>query len=348
MGRMPIKIVTFLMLVLSFNACLDEIELDVESGEPVLSIAGRITTDPGPYTVELTRSAEFSPGQDGIPARVSGANIVMKDDAGNEAMLTEVEDGVYQTSPGAIQGTVGRSYHIEFELNGRQYLSRPEKIHPVVSIQNLRTSFKRETVVNEAGNFAEIERITVLVDTDFPSETAFLKWNTFGIYEFPEIGTQGNLNPEICFITEMVDFDNVAIASAAETNTSFLQNKEVLTRNIDFRFAVGYCFNVIQQSITEDTYEFWAAVQGEFEREGNIFEAPPGKIRGNVYNPDDMDEEILGIFSASAVDTFQVLVRPAEAGTPNPKCRPFPVPGPECQNCLSLPNSTTERPTCWN
>lgn len=347
---MRLKTYSFVLclLILGISACLDEIELDVESGDPVLSVSGRITTDPGPYTVELTKSAKFSGGQDGIPSRVTGATIVMKDDLGTEARLTEVENGLYQTNLEDIRGTVGRSYHIEFELDGKTYLSRPEKVHPINSISSMRSSFRRETVVNEAGNFAEVNEITVLASTNFPNDSAFLKWNTFGIYEFPEIGTSGNLNPEICFITEAVDLDFVAVASAEESSSNFLQDKEVLTRNVDFRFAAGYCFNVIQQSITRETYEFWSAIEAEFQRDGNIFEAPPGKIRGNIYNPDDLEEEILGIFSASAVDTSQLFVVPAEAGTPTPRCRPFPRPGPECENCLSIPNSTTARPSCWN
>ena len=336
------------LITLGLSACLDEIELNVDSNESFLVVSGEITTNPGPYQIELARSAKFSSGAAGIPDRVRGASITLKDDQGNEAPFFEVDDGVYQTIPDAIQGTVGRSYYVEIEVDGQRYQSQPEKILPVVSSQSLGISFRNETTVNEAGNFTEVNLVTVLVDTEFPSDSAFLKWNTFGIYEFGEISSQGNINPDICYVTETIDFDNVAIASAEASNGPLLQGKEVLTRTVDFRFSAAYCFNVIQQSITKAAYEFWSAVSDEFERNGNIFETPPGKIRGNIVNSDNPEEEVLGIFTASAVDTMQLFVTPAEVGTPIPRCRPFPRPTDACFNCLSLPNSTLEKPSCWN
>ncbi|MEM1123467.1 MAG: DUF4249 domain-containing protein [Bacteroidota bacterium] len=343
------KIGGLVFLVLLFTTCLDEIDLQLPAATPVLTVSGNIYTSPGPYKVFLTESAQFSAGAEGIPNPVSGATVKIMDDQGNEEILRELEAGEYQTAADGIRGTLGRTYQLEVQVNGKTYQSQPEEIRPIVSAESLDFSVNNVERINEAGNFVNTTEVEVFVNTFFPPSTngSFLRWTTFGIYEYAEIGSQGNLNPQICYVTEDIDFDNVSVASSAEVQGDFLQQQPVITRVVDFRFTARYCFKVIQQSITENAYNFWSAVGAEFERSGDIFETPPGKIRGNVFNVADEREEVLGYFSAAAVDTISILIEGRAVGNPIPQCRPFPR-GPEsCTNCLLLTNSTRRKPDCW-
>lgn len=344
------KTLFLLLIYFSFTTCLDEIELETPTSEALLVVAGNIYTTPGPYSVFLSESAQFTSGPDGAPDPVSGAMVILRDDAGNEETLIEFENGEYRTATNGIQGVIGRTYQLEVQVNGKTYQSRPETILPVVSAESLETEVTTTERLNEAGNFVNSTAVTVKVSTPFPASQngSFLRWTTFGIYEYAEIGTQGNLNPQICYVTEDVDFDNVVVASSREVAGDFIRQQPVLTRVVDFRFTARYCFNVIQHSITESAYNFWSAVATEFERSGNIFDPPPGKISGNIFNTADESEEVLGFFGASAVDTITILVLGREVGNPQPQCRPFPR-GPEsCTNCLLLTNSTRVRPPCWD
>ncbi len=343
------KISSLLLVVFLFSTCLDEIAIDAPVSPPILTVDGRILSAPGPYSIFLTESAQFTAGAAGIPDLVSGAIIKIRDDQGIEETLVESEAGEYRTAVDGIRGRVGRTYQIEIELNGKTYSSEPETMLPVVSAESLEVEVATNEELNDAGNFVTSTAITVLVNTNFPEGTdgSFLRWSTFGEYEYAEIGSQGNLNPQICYITENIDFDNVVVASSEEVAGDFLQKQPVITRVVDFRFTARYCFHVVQQSITKNAYDFWSAVGAEFDRSGNIFETPPGKIKGNIYNKADEQEEVLGFFSASAVDTITILVEGREVGNPTPQCRPFPR-GPEsCTNCLLINNSTRIKPACW-
>ncbi len=339
-----------LLITFLFSTCLDEIDLAVPPSPPLLTISGNINTHPGPYSVFLSESAQFASGPEGSPDPVMNAIVKIRDNAGNEETLRELEDGEYRTLPNGLRGIIGRTYTLEVQVNGNTYQSRPEEILPVVSAESLETEVITGERQNEAGNFVNTTDITVKVNTSFPASEngAFLRWTTFGIYEFAEIGTQGNLNPQICYVTEDVDFDNVAVASSREVQGNFIQQQPVLTRVIDFRFTANYCFNVVQHSITEAAFNFWSAVGAEFERSGNIFEAPPGKISGNIFNVANEQEEVLGFFGASAVDTITILVPGREVGNPTPQCRPFPRGPASCENCLLINNSTRVQPPCWN
>ena len=344
------RISCLLLVILLFSTCLDEIDVNVPASTPILTVSGSITTNPGPYSVFLTESAQFTSGADGIPDAVVGANVKIMDDQGNEEILQEFEGGEYRTTANGIRGMVGRTYQIELEVNGKTYQSIPEEILPVISAESLDFEVLTGERLNEAGNFVNSTDVMVSVSTFFPpSENgSFLRWTTFGVYQYAEIGTQGNLNPQICYVTEDIDFDNVSVASSEGPAGDFLQQQPVISRLIDFRFTANYCFNVVQHSITENAFNFWSAVGAEFERSGNIFEAPPGKISGNIFNPADESEEVLGFFGASAVDTIDIIVQGRDVGNPIPQCRPFPR-GPEsCTNCLLLNNSTRIKPDCFN
>lgn len=343
------KIVGSLILIVGLTACLDEIDLEVPAGEPVFTISGNIYTEPGPYSVFLSESAEFSSGPEGIPATILGATVVIKDDQGNEETLSEFDGGEYRTAIGGIQGIIGRSYHVEIQWNNKTYQSEPEEILPVSIPTGLSVARRDIQEINAAGNFVGETVIDLFVDTPFPTSVdgSFLKWSVFGQYEYSEIGTQGNLNPKTCYITEKIDFDNVVVASSEGVNGD-VQLQKVITRNVDYRFTSKFCFSVVQQSITKSAYKFWSAVAEEFERSGNIFETPPAKIRGNIYNVDDIQEEVLGYFGAAAVDTIKILVDSDFVGNPAAQCRPFPAGPPSCTNCLSLNNSTLTKPDCWD
>jgi len=337
-------LITFL-----FSTCLDEIDLNLPASTALLTVSGNIYSSPGPYSIFLTESAQFAPGSIGIPDAVVGATVKIMDDQGNEEILQEFEDGEYRTAANGIRGTVGRSYQIELAVNGKTYQSKPEEMLPVNSAESLDFEVNTGERVNEAGNFVSSTAVTIMVNTFFPNNDngSFLKWSAFGVYEYWEIASSSNLNAEICYVTEKIDFDNVSVASSEQIEGDFLQKQRVISKEIDFRFSSRYCFNVIQQSITKAAYDFWSAVGSEFERSGNIFETPPGKIRGNIFNVADENEEVLGFFSASAVDTISILLSKNDVGNPPPQCQPFPR-GPEsCSNCLLLNNSTKTKPACW-
>lgn len=345
------KITIFFAIIISLLlwGCLDEIELEVGEGDAHFVVSGNIHSGEPPYTIQFAKSAQVSTLSQGFSERLTGAIIKILDDAGNDEILTETEAGVYQTAPDGIRGTVGRTYFLEIEYDGKTFLSNPEKLRPVSSAQSLETEFKIEQDFNDQGNLINVEKVTLFVNTPFATDEdiAYMKWNVSGIYEYPELMTAAHFNPKTCYVSENIDFDNVVVQSSEGLSDNFLQKEELLSRNVNYKFYLGYCFTVVQQSLTKEAYEFWEIVGAEFERSGDIFETPPSKIRGNLYNPDNTDELILGYFSASAVDTSRILVLGTDVGNPRPQCTHWPAPPATCFNCLMLPRSTHDLPVCW-
>ena len=138
--------------------------------------------------------------------------------------------------------------------------------------------------------------------------------------------------------------DGPAIKSTA------IENFTVIEITPTWIFAEGYYLTVLQQSLTKASFEYWRQVHQLVSREGDFFEPIDAKVITNLVNIDDPTEEVFGYFYATEEKLIRTYAAPEIADNPRPFC-PEPImfgsAPPECCNCLSLPNSTTERPIWW-
>ena len=96
----------FLLLFVILSACEEVVELDLKDAEPQLVVDATLTDMPLQSQVRLTRSASYDAA--GAYASVSGAEVRLRDDLGQDWTLTETAPGIY-TLPDLI-GEVGRTY----------------------------------------------------------------------------------------------------------------------------------------------------------------------------------------------------------------------------------------------
>ncbi len=139
----------------------------------------------------------------------------------------------------------------------------------------------------------------------------------------------------------------------------------LLNQNLDT--AGG--FGIIQHSMTQEALAYWKKVDQVANRVGSLFEVPPAPIPGNISNLTAEDQQVLGFFEVSKVDTSGVFIVAEDipvflgnagvtincqyaqeylAGVPFQcfTCLQTHLGVPEaCYNCLSLPDATLERPT---
>ncbi|MGL5891211.1 MAG: DUF4249 domain-containing protein, partial [Bacteroidia bacterium] len=118
MKRISLLIVTVAALV--FGSCQKVIDIDLNSSDPKLVIECLITDSLSSYTVNLTRTIDYFDG--GAIPQVSGAQVVISDDAGNTETLTESQPGVYVTA--TTQGVAGRTYFLSVTVDGKSYTAQ--------------------------------------------------------------------------------------------------------------------------------------------------------------------------------------------------------------------------------
>ena len=160
--------------------------------------------------------------------------------------------------------------------------------------------------------------------------------------------------PKTCWVTQNIGVTDVGVVNGNELNGNTISDFTLFKRNVSTEFTEGYYFTVFQQSLSKAAYDYWFQVQQSLNRDGNMFEAPVGKIKSNIKNINDENEDVFGFFYATVQDTVRVYVSPEMAGNPTALCPPN-VPAPPgggcpvfvCCDCLSVERSGAAKPNWW-
>jgi hypothetical protein len=329
-------------LVFAFS-CIDPFALKTGNQSEVLVVDGLITNFSEQNQVKLSRSLSFDnsriPPAYVVPER--NAIVLVKDDAGNEILMTETEAGVYKALE-PFEGVPGRTYTLQIQTSdGIQYRSAPETMPTVPEIDSVIYEYHayEELIQNSQGNYYTDTRfgfkISVQVN-DPVSERNFYRWKISGIFEF------------FSFIGETLlqcwaPIDRLETSLRIQNDVYHDGNnfQEVLAI-VPYDRPTYYLVTVQQQSLTAEAYRFWNEVRNQQTNTGSIFDPIPSQIRGNVFNVNDSDELVMGFFGASSVVEKSALIRRFHAsGFVAPSPNKEPLQG----NCLEHePNATNIKP----
>ena len=99
--------------------CQKVININLNSASPATVIVGNINDQPGPYTVTLSQTVNFTEPNTFPP--ISGAFITITDNTGIIDTLVEIRPGTYHTKK--IMGVAGRTYNLTVIANRQTYTS---------------------------------------------------------------------------------------------------------------------------------------------------------------------------------------------------------------------------------
>jgi hypothetical protein len=125
------KFSIYFFVVSSFlilSSCQKVINIDLNSTSPQIVIEGTVSDRPGPYTVKLSKTVNFS--ETNIFPAVTGASVIITGTDGSSETLKEAMPGMYITN--ALQGKPGEAYTISVNDNGKNYEAVSNLPGPVV------------------------------------------------------------------------------------------------------------------------------------------------------------------------------------------------------------------------
>lgn len=126
------KIFSLFAIAAVFASCQEVIDIELNSRDAAIVIEANITDQAGPYTVLISKSVNFS--DPNVFPGVSGAFVVISDDAGNIDTLVETAGGVYIASN--IQGVSGRTYTLRVVAEGKTYTAH-STMQPAITLDSL-------------------------------------------------------------------------------------------------------------------------------------------------------------------------------------------------------------------
>lgn len=124
--------IILVIILLFISSCEKVIDIDLNSKSSQIVIEGNITNQAGPYIITLTQTVNYNETNN-FPS-ITGATVIMSDDAGNIDTLREASEGSYITS--TIQGTPGRIYTLKVKANEMEYTAT-SLMNPPVNIDSI-------------------------------------------------------------------------------------------------------------------------------------------------------------------------------------------------------------------
>ena len=152
---MKIKlIILFLFISGLFSKCVEPFEHEIQSYQDILVVEGYITNEPGPYTIDLSRTVPVNSDK---VKKEQDAFVKITDNYGNTEILAETSPGVYKTAKNGIQGIVGRDYTLHINTaDGKKYESAPVTLNPVPGIDSLYLTYKETFSFEEDVIYLEV------------------------------------------------------------------------------------------------------------------------------------------------------------------------------------------------
>ncbi|HEV7232274.1 MAG TPA: DUF4249 domain-containing protein [Bacteroidia bacterium] len=111
------KLSILILLLSGLYSCQEVITVNLSSVTPKVVVDGSITNRPGPYSIKLSTTTNYFSPSGSNP--LSGARVVISDNAGNTDTLHESAPGNYVTK--TLNGTPGRTYYLGITASGKQY-----------------------------------------------------------------------------------------------------------------------------------------------------------------------------------------------------------------------------------
>ena len=301
------------------------------------------------YAISLSYSSVIGTGTDNIQQPISGAKVKVMDESGKEYFFEETDEGIYTH---LMAAEPDKSYYLDILTpDGRHIQSKPQTLPLSQRIDTAKLQIETREYINSAGNFVSEQEAVVFVDTrmEEDSRTSYLRWQVEGEYEFRENYPMA-LNKRFCFVKDQLGLNQLNIFNTADLAGDELFDQEVIRTTLNYRFSTQYCFHIYQFSISEEEFIYWSNIRDMINREGSLFDPPPGTVKGNLTDVDKPAEVVLGFFSVAGVSYRRFFVNEDEIGFyVQPRCSSsrFRPQYPDCRDCRTIVGSTTAKPPYW-
>jgi hypothetical protein len=271
----------FILVGVLFISCIDEIDLNLDSGPTKLVVFGWITNEVKPYKISVKFSNSFE-SLDPFPA-FSGAEVYVLNEASERFDFFEQgESGTYYSKPENFIGMPGETYQLFVVKDNKLYKSVVEKMNPLPPIEYAFISFLADPNEFEIGPEDENYFVSAFV-VDDPDEDNYYRW---------KISVNDVLRNKS---EELVLFD------------------DQFTNGNDFKFdASNIVFTssdepkLLHMSLSKRAFEYYKLLKNQSDNSSLSPRIQPSILKGNMTNDNDPNELVLGYFGASEVQEVEV------------------------------------------
>jgi hypothetical protein len=295
-------------------------------------VSGMVNDNDEVQTVSVSIASSISDPKY-IP--VSGCNIHIFDDMGNQFEMQEAGSGNYQTRIDKSYLVPGTSFMVEIiTSDGTKIESDFDKMSECPELDTI-YFVRKETQENSSGQITQGLQFYIDMNAENLS-SHFFRWEAIGTWKYNvpyakmwyyDGAVHQILPPDssrmVCWSTQKVK--NIYTLSTE----SFVDNRYSklplhFVDNNSPRLMNGYSLLVNQFSLSKAAFSYWDQLRINSFEQGELYEKQPLSIAGNLHNNTNPDQEVLGFFSASSVKSKRIFVSPIDDFEFNiiPYCKP--------------------------
>lgn len=309
-------------------------EFDFKKG--LVAVEGLVSTSLGGSFVRLYRINEFNIGLNNYEnVFISGAEVFfLNSDTGNKVRLQEDVNVEIYVPPSDFTGKHNETWELEINLaDGRTYRSFPETIGESVPIDAIYARYDAELTYNaELDDFAPGHAIEV--DFQDPTNTEnYYYWNyrafeirdvcvvchIFRIYRNDTcVLIRPQLPPEVENVHPYQTYycENDCWQIRYNQDINIYKDKFSDGARID-RLPIGIVplntkrdilVEVQQFSFSPAAYQYYEALKDIVDDNGGFNSPPSAAMIGNMFNPNDSGEYVLGRFTAAFAETARIFL----------------------------------------
>jgi hypothetical protein len=363
------------VFVAVFHGCVDPIPPEFQFKEGLVFIDGFASSLPGSSFVTINETAvEFGVR---VVKFIEGATVSFENDqTGEEILLTEAGESYIVDADFAIE--VGETWKLKVSLaNGKRYESDPEVVLSPVPLDDLRIAYDPELVFREVngGRFVPGHQVSVTFN-DPEEEENFYYWTyrTFenldycakcfeGLYRDGDcisfnLGRPGRYFDYICDTPcWRIRFpEGIAIFDDQFSNGNQILNLPI--GNVLLYTKENMVVEVQQFSLTPAAHAYYKVLKDIVDNSAGLNAPPPAALIGNLFNPSDGEEVVLGRFTAAASASASIFVERKAISEPPLENRdaivleplvgsPYPPPATNFAPCQETKTRTAIAPLGW-
>ncbi|WP_299708988.1 DUF4249 domain-containing protein [uncultured Pontibacter sp.] len=340
------RLLPFILLLLM--GCIDPVDTDLETQKKHLVVEGYFTNEAKLNYVRLSYSQPHSSPYNEFEAK---AVVTVWSNEGEWYLFSYDKEGYYYPSAGSeAVGVPGHTYMLNVAVGNQLYQSEPVIMKEPIAIDSIQFEIGEQTFAFPGEREKQLlPGYNVLVDYNDPAgEKNFLRWSFTTQYEVrtqpqdyihPFTGMPAPKNCCMqCFLEEKLE--QLKVIDDRLTNGKKVLHQNVLFMPFEKYLGVKNKLTVYQHSITEDSYNFFRILEQQKIATGTVFDPPPAEVKGNMFNVNNENEQVIGFFDVSGVSSKKVTILRNAIDYP---FAPFRFP----DDCQVMRNATKTIPEDW-
>ena len=311
---------------LIYQGCVEKVDSEFDFQSDIIFVDAFILTELGTSSVTISKSTLVNEATFKVVNEVNASVIIENINTGAIVEFIEDSFGIYNC-PSDFVASVGEEWKLHIELeDGRIIESKTQTVTSPVSIDNIQAEYSPEIEFNaEFGRLVPGHRLSIDWQDPIGEENFYLwKYKTFeplfvcktcdqGVLRNGECEPSGfNFGPPYFSYPCLPDCWEKRYGQELLVFHDQLENGAMIT---DREIAIlpylrnpNILVEVQQFSIDRSAYEYFKVINNQVSQSGGLNAPPPAALLGNLFNPNDASDLILGQFTAAGITTKRIFI----------------------------------------